>query len=220
MDLTKTLASSPVQPFGWSTPGAGWQQAPQELNAVVLRTRAQRLMVKHLRALADTQTEYRIDPALAAMEELKDELGVVMAIMLGNEPIATIRFIPSGHGVTVTERFWGFASAGTELVGPDSWEAGRLIMSPDHRRGDMLPKCMSLAFAELVQTVKVRHLHGSCHMRLYRLYRRFGFQIHTRTTTVDGADAALVHGDVRSVARALKVDLPEFMDSQIPALLV
>lgn len=220
MDMTTTLVSPPVQPFGWPAPGTSWQETPQALSAMVLRTPAERLMVKHLRALADTTTEYRIDPALAAMEERKDELGVVMAIMLGHEPIATIRFIPSGHGVTVTERFWGYASAGTELVGPDSWEAGRLIMSPDHRRGDMLPKCMSLAFAELVQTVKVRHLHGSCHMRLYRLYRRFGFQMHTRATTIDGADAALVHGDVRSVARALKVDLSALIDSEAPTLLV
>jgi len=219
MDKTTALVSPTVQPFGWHAPGAPWEPTSQALSAMVLRTPTERLMVKHLRALADTATEYRIDPALAAMEDLKDELGVVMAIMLGHEPIATIRFIPSGHGVTVTERFWGYASAGTELVGPHSWEAGRLIMSPDHRRGDMLPQCMSLAFAELVQTVKVLHLHGSCHMRLYRLYRRFGFQMHTRTTTVDGADAALVHGDVRSVARALKVELPAYMDSEMPALL-
>ncbi len=191
----------------WPGVAAPWS-AHQPLSALVLRTRTQRLMVAHLRALADTQTEYEIDPELASLEERKDELGVVMALMLGHEPIGTIRFIPTSHNLTVTERFWGRASAGTPLIGSDSWEAGRLIMSPDHRRGDLLPACMSLAFAELVQTVPVRHLHGSCHMRLMRLYRRFGFQVHT-TTVFNGRECALVHGDVHAVARALKVDLGE-----------
>lgn len=189
----------------WPGVATPWT-AHQPLSALVLRTRTQRLMVAHLRALADTQTEYEIDPELASLEERKDELGIVMALMLGHEPIGTIRFIPTSHNLTVTERFWGHASAGTSLIGPDSWEAGRLIMSPDHRRGDLLPACMSLAFAELVQTVPVRHLHGSCHMRLMRLYRRFGFQVHT-TTVFNGRECALVHGDVHAVARALKVDL-------------
>lgn len=212
MDLIKTTtpptvsgaASSP-----WPGVAAPWI-AHQPLSALVLRTRTQRLMVAHLRALADTQTEYEIDPELASLEERKDELGVVMALMLGHEPIGTIRFIPTSHNLTVTERFWGHASAGTLLIGSDSWEAGRLIMSPDHRRGDLLPACMSLAFAELVQTAPVRHLHGSCHMRLMRLYRRFGFQVHT-TTVFNGRECALVHGDVHAVARALKVELGDLV---------
>lgn len=212
---TLTPAAANVQ---WPAEASWPAPAQQSLSAVVLHTPAQRLMVAHLRALADTQTEYEIDPALASMESLKDELGVVMALMLGNEPIGTIRFIPTSHDVTVTERFWRHASAGTELMGADSWEAGRLIMSPDFRRGDLLPACMSLAFAELVQTVPVRHLHGSCHMRLMRLYRRFGFQIHT-TTVFNGKECALVHGDVYSVARALKVDLSELRDTRPAALM-
>ncbi|WP_439589552.1 hypothetical protein [Hydrogenophaga sp.] len=130
-----------------------------------------------------------------------------MALKLGDKPIGTIRFTPAGHNMTVTERFWGHASAGTALVGPDSWEAGRLIMSPEHRRGDLLPVCMAKAFAALMRNAKVRHLHGSTHMRLMRLYRRFGFQIHTVITTSDGKKCALLHGEVAAVARALKVDL-------------
>ena len=219
MDMIAT--ASPITPTGLASPAtpsailpAVGLPFPQEqmLSAVVLHTPAQRMMVAHLRALADTQTEYEIDPALAGMEGLKDELGVVMALMLGGEPIGTIRFIPTSHNVTVTERFWGFASQGTELMGADSWEAGRLIMSPDFRRGDLLPACMSLALAELLQHRKVRHLHGSCHMRLMRLYRRFGFQIHT-TTVFNGKECALVHGDLQQVARALKVDLSGLRDT-------
>lgn len=208
---TRTPLLASATPVGaWQNTESPWA-GTRALSAMVLHTRAQRLMVAHLRALADTQTEYEIDPAMASMEDQKDELGVVMALMLGSEPIGTIRFIPTCHHVTVTERFWGHASAGTALIGADSWEVGRLIMSPDHRRGDLLPACMALAFAELVQTVKVRHLHGSCHMRMMRLYRRFGLQLHT-TATFKGAECALVHGDVHAVARALKVDLGELAD--------
>ncbi len=213
---TNPLLAPAVPASAWHTTDSPWA-ATRSLSAMVLHTRAQRLMVAHLRELADTQTEYEIDPAMASMEDLKDDLGVVMALMLGTEPIGTIRFIPTCHHVTVTERFWGHASAGTDLIGADSWEVGRLIMSPDHRRGDLLPACMSLAFAELIQTVKVRHLHGSCHMRMMRLYRRFGLQLHT-TAVFKGNECALVHGDVQAVARALKVDLTEL--SEEPQLAV
>lgn len=178
------------------------------IDVQVLRTHAERMTVAHLRTLADTTTEYQIDPDLAELEETKDEMGLVMALKLGEKPIGTIRFTPAGHNMTVTERFWGHASAGTALVGPDSWEAGRLIMSPEHRRGDLLPLCMARVFAVLVQNAKVRHLHLSTHMRLMRLYRRFGFQLHTIFTTNDGKKCALLHGEVRAVARALKVNLP------------
>jgi predicted GNAT family N-acyltransferase len=183
-------------------------QCLDALNIQVLRTREERMTVAHLRTLADTTTEYQTDPDLAALEEVKDEIGLVMALKLGEKPIGTIRFTPAGHNMTVTERFWGHASAGTELVGPDSWEAGRLIMSPEHRRGDLLPLCMAKAFTALIRHTKVRHLHGSTHMRLMRLYRRFGFHIHTVFTTSDGKKCALLHGEVNTVARALKINLP------------
>lgn len=178
------------------------------LSVVRLRTRMERLLVAPLRALADTKTEYETDPELALLDEKKDELGVVLAVMGGGTVIGTIRFIPAGHNLTVTERLWGHASLGTQLVGANSWETSRLIMSPEHRRGDLLPICMKLAFIELLRNVQVLHLHGSTHMRLARLYRRFGFQIHT-TKTIEGKECALIHGDVATVARCLKVDLSD-----------
>jgi predicted GNAT family N-acyltransferase len=189
-----------------STPQASLPFLPS-IDVQVLRTRKERMTVAHLRTLADTTTEYQTDPELAALEEAKDEMGLVMALKLGEKPIGTIRFTPAGHNMTVTERFWGHASTGTALVGPDSWEAGRLIMSPEHRRGDLLPLCMAKVFGVLVQNARVRHLHLSTHMRLMRLYRRFGFQIHTIFTTSDGKKCALLHGEVTAVARALKVDI-------------
>jgi N-acyl-L-homoserine lactone synthetase len=200
-------------PATWSTGRMPWPGS-EDLNATVLSTAGERLLVSHLRQQADVQTEYEVDPGLASLEDFKDELGVVMAIMRGAEPIGTIRFIPAGHGVTLTERFWSRASAGTVLVGPDSWEVGRLIMAPEHRNADLLPRCMMLAFLELLQHASVQHMHASCHMRMTRLFRRFGFKIHTTCTTGSGKDCALIHGEVNAVANALKVAVPDMAHSQ------
>ena len=191
---------------------ASWSADPWHgagaMCATVLRGRVERLLVRHLREQADVQTEYEVDPGMAALEDFKDDLGVVLALMQGGEPIGTIRFIPAGHGVTLTERFWAHASAGTVLVGPRSWEVGRLIMAPEHRRADLLPQCMAASFVELLQHADVDHFHASCHMRMTRLFRRFGFQIHTLATTGSGKDCALIHGEVSAVAQALKVAVP------------
>ena len=191
-------------PGTWSNGDMPWQ-APDELGTMVLVNASQRRLVTHLRQQADVQTEYEVDPGMAALEDVKDDLGVVVAIMRSGEPIGTMRFVPAGHGVTLTERFWGHASAGTVLVGPDSWEVGRLIMAPEHRNAELLPRCMTLAFLELMQNATVQHLHASCHMRMTRLFRRFGFKIHTTCTTGSGKDCALIHGEVNAVANALKV---------------
>jgi hypothetical protein len=207
MEFNNNTALRTAFPTPWSTGALPWQ-APGELSATVLSTAADRLLVSHLRQQADVTTEYEVDPGLASLEEYKDELGVVLAIMKAGEPIGTIRFIPAGHGVTLTERMWAHASAGTVLVGPDSWEVGRLIMAPEHRNADLLPLCMKLSFVELLQNASVQHFHASCHMKMTRLFRRFGFKIHTTATVAGTKDCALIHGDVLSVAEALKVDVP------------
>lgn len=190
----------------WLPFGIPWQ-APDELSALVLHTPADRAVVADLRRHADVQTEYEVDPGMAALEGLKDELGVVIGVLQGDLPIGTIRFIPAGHGVTLTERFWAHASARTVLVGPESWEVGRLIMAPEHRRADLLPRCMALTFIELLRHARVQHMHASCHLRMTRLFRRFGFGIHATAVSPSGKDCALIHGPVHAVADALKVPL-------------
>ena len=46
-------------------------------------------------------------------------------------------------------------------------------------------------------------------MRMTRLFRRFGFRIYATATTGSGKDCALIHGELHSVAAALKVALPD-----------
>jgi len=217
MDLIKTLAAvappavrphtigQPIAP--WSAPGAAPWQAPEPLSALVLPTRADRMRIAHLRDLADFKSEYLLDPGLAALEDNKDDAGVVMALMRGGEAIATIRFIPSGHGLTLTERFWADLVTDPAILGRNSWEVGRLVMAPEHRRADLLTPLLRLSLMELMRREHVEHMHGSCVMRMTRLYRRFGFQIHALRSQA-GLDCALVHASVEASMRAFHIDEP------------
>lgn len=180
---------------------------PGELRVLVLRTAAERLLIAGLREHADCGPEYELDPGMATLEAAKDALGTVLAVCQGAEPIATIRCIPSGHGVTLTERLWRHLSTGTALLGPNSWEVGRLVMAPEHRRGDLFPRCMALALNEFLEQQKVEHFHGTCAARMTRLYRRLGFGVMGTTTSASGRESALIHAGVQEAARAMKVRL-------------
>lgn len=181
--------------------------ASPNLSIRVLHTRQERQAIAHLRQYADFRSEYEVDPGMAAFDTLKDAIGLVMAFSLDDQVMATMRFIPTGHGVTLTERFWGPLVTEPHLLGRASWEVGRLVMAPEHRRADLLPRCMTMALVQLMKLVEVEHMHASCHMSMTRLYRRFGFGVHAQRT--HGAiQGALIHGRVADVARALKVPLP------------
>lgn len=185
-------------------------QAPASANGLsvgILRTPEERQEIAHLRQYADFRSEYELDPGMASLEAVKDALGIVMAISLHDEPIATIRFIPTGHGVTLTERFWPDLITEPEILDVASWEVGRLVMAPEHRRADLLPQCMASSLVELLGQVDVRHMHASCLMAMTRLYRRFGFTVHAQRSKA-GKDCALIHGSVARVAAALKVQMP------------
>lgn len=181
--------------------------AVERLSIRVLHSPEERQEIAHLRQYADFRSEYELDPGLATFESVKDALGIVMAICLDDEAIATIRFIPTGHGVTLTERFWPDLITEPAILGSTSWEVGRLVMAPEHRRADLLPRCMSLALIELLGLVDVRHMHASCLTAMTRLYRRFGFGTHA-VRSKGGKDCALIHGTVAQVAAALKVPMP------------
>jgi predicted GNAT family N-acyltransferase len=184
---------------------------PPELTISVLHTPEQRQEITHLRKYADFRSEYDVDPGMAAVDPVKDALGLVMAFYRDGEAIATMRFIPTGHGITLTERWWSGYVTERALLGHQSWEVGRLVMSPEHRQDGLLPQCMTMAFVQLMELADVQHMHATCHMAMTRLYRRFGFGIHAKRIHGD-KDCALIHGRVEDVARCLKVALPEQMN--------
>ena len=176
-----------------------------DLSVQVLRSAADHLLIAPLRKYADCGSEYELDPGMAALEKKKDALGVVMAILQEGEPIATLRLIPSGHGVTLTERYWGHLAGGAGILGADSWEVGRLVMAPENRRADLLPRCLALALGEFVDHADPLQFHASCLTRMTRLYRRFGFTMVGTSTSSGGKECALIQARVHDVARALKV---------------
>ncbi len=183
---------------------------PPGLTVGVLHTPEQRQQIAHLRKYADFRSEYEVDPGMAAVDPVKDALGLVMAFYRDGDAIATMRFIPTGHGITLTERWWGGYVSDPALLSHQSWEVGRLVMAPEHRQEGLLPQCMSLAFVQLMALADVQHMHATCHMAMTRLYRRFGFGIHAKRIHGD-KDCALIHGRVEDVARCLKVPLPQTM---------
>jgi|GEM_PF-956602 len=148
----------------------------QRLSIKVLKTQEERLLISHLRQYTDFKSEQDLDPTLESIDTLKDNLGIVMAISLNDRIITTIRFVPTGHGVTLTERLWQGVTAEQERFGPNTWEIGRLIMAPEDRHPDLLPRCLALALSELIKLKNVQHLHATATVPLSRLYRRFGFR--------------------------------------------
>lgn len=183
--------------------------ARAKLEVRTLATPEDQHSIAHLRQYADFESEYELDPGLKAFEHTKDALGIVMSIGFEQRPIATIRFIPTGHGVTLTERLWLGMITDQDILGPDSWEVGRLVMAPEYRRADLLPRCLALALQEISRRVRVRHFHASCLTRMTRLYRRFGFIPHGITESRSGKQCALIHARPQAVAAALGVDTVE-----------
>jgi len=130
----------------------------------------------------------------------------VMALCLEDAPIATIRFVPCGHGITLTERFWRDLVTNPAILGPTSWEVGRLVMAPENRQSDLLPQCLALAGLELLRQREVEHLNASCLMSMTRLYRRFGYQVHC-VRSEGGKDCALIHGTAAHISERLRLPL-------------
>jgi predicted GNAT family N-acyltransferase len=203
VSTVELIRNEVAQPFAFPHSSA---LPADELSIEVLPTAESRRTIEPLRRFADFGSEYELDPGMADLEERKDELGIVMAISRYRETIATIRFIPAGHGLTLTERFWGHSISDPEILGAGSWEVGRLVMAPEQRTSDLLPRCMSMSLRELLRTAHVRHFHASCLVRMTRLYRRFGFGTHCVFEGA-GKECALIHGPVERVAVALKVPL-------------
>jgi predicted GNAT family N-acyltransferase len=174
------------------------------LSIRVLKTVAERSAIAELRQYAPMDAERDLDAGAADLEELKDSLGVVVAVYRDDEAIATIRAIPSGHGVTLAEKSWCDVTQAKEEFGARSWEVGRLIVAPEHRSAELLRQCIVLALRELIRASDAEYLHASCSPLMARLYRRFGFATEKIVQGEHGLQHALVHARVSDVARALR----------------
>ena len=186
----------------WS--GAG---VDESLGVQVLSTPYDFEQIKHLRQHAASTTEYELDPELALLDNVKDGLGVVWGIRLDGQFIATVRGIPAGHGVTLTERLWRDRVEVSQILGPVSWEVGRLVIAPLHRRADLLARLLTLVLRKSMDLVEVQNLHASCLSSMARLYRRFGCTTRAEMVSPSGKRVALIHGRIVEVAAALDVKM-------------
>ena len=180
-------------------------KAEPNLSIRVLKTQFDKQIISHLRQYAPIDAEEDLAPGVVDLESEKDKVGIVMAISLDYRLIATIRVVPTGYGLTLTEKVWGNVTSNREIFGTGSFEVGRLIAAPEYRRADLLPKYLGLALSELIKLSDVQYLHASCSVLMARLYRRFGFTTERVIQGENGLQHALIYGRVMDVAKALKV---------------
>ncbi len=133
-------------------------------------------------------------------------MGRVFAFELHGRLIGTIRLVPLGHGLTLTEQLLQLSDPRALSRWPRAWDAGRLVVAPEYRVGqDVLKRCLHLTLTDLLEHANVQHLVGSCTHVLSRLYRRFGFSLIARDVLLPGTEKTycLIHGEVECVREAL-----------------
>lgn len=130
----------------------------------------------------------------------------MFAFDLDGEVIGTIRIVPMGLQLTLTETL-------LEQLGPDAralessdWEVGRLVLAAEYRSDvNALRHCLSLALSYACAHTRINNLYASCTHVLSRLYRRFAFTAFARDVALPGTGKAytLICGYARQVSKAL-----------------
>lgn len=117
---------------------------------------------------------------------------------LDSETIGTIRVVPLGHQLTLTETLLPLLGDAAPLVSRHDWEVGRLVLAPQFRSDvDALRRCLYLSLAYARANARVDMLYATCTHVLARLYRRFGFSILARDVPLPGTSKTytLIHGE-------------------------
>jgi hypothetical protein len=175
----------------------------------VLKTGREREAIAGLRRHAAVGVEGDLGLGLAPFERTRDEIGLVMAVYREARLLATLRLVPTGHGLTGAERLLQKAPFDASILGEGSWEVGRVIMAPEDRNPDVLLQCLAAALEELMQIADVSHFHGTTTVALARLWRRVGMHAIVTAAGASGARYALVHGRVADVATALHLPVKQ-----------
>jgi hypothetical protein len=111
------------------------------------------------------------------------------------------------HGLTLAEKLLldVFPDPGKML--DDSWEMGRLVISPEFRSGqEALRRCLLLSLSFLHDIAPVANLHATCTAALARLYRRTGFEVIATDVPLHGTPKTytLIHGPFSRVMASLR----------------
>jgi predicted GNAT family N-acyltransferase len=130
----------------------------------------------------------------------------VVAFDLHGERIGTIRIVPLGRGLTLTEQLFDHLGDTVARPRPGEWEVGRLVLAPEYRSDvNALRHCLHLALDYACSHGRVDALYATCTHALSRLYRRFGFSVVARDVPLIGTGKAytLIRGASFDVAAAL-----------------
>jgi hypothetical protein len=205
-----------------SDPLASWEQAAPVLGLPPLGCNdfappAAPLRVRFLRTARDRQAiaglrrhtafgvEGDLGLGLQAFEQTRDEIGLVTAVYRAGRPVATLRLVPTGQGLTGAERLLEKVRFDSSILEDGSWEIGRMIMEPEDRHPDLLVQCLRLTLEEVMQREFVRDFHATTTLAMARLWRRVGMRTVLTTSGASGTRYCLVHGRVEDVAAALQV---------------
>ena len=133
-------------------------------------------------------------------------MGIVLGFEYRGELIGTIRIVPMGYGLTLTEELLPQLGASAPRVGDGDWEVGRLVVAPEYRSDvDTLRECMQRSLVYGCGHARVSRLFATCTHVLSRLYRRFGFTAFSRDVPLrdTGKAYTMISGDAAAVARGL-----------------
>jgi N-acyl-L-homoserine lactone synthetase len=133
-------------------------------------------------------------------------LGFVGVFDLEDETIGTIRIVPLGYQLTLTEMLLPQLGESAPALSPHDWEVGRLVLAPQFRSDvEALRHCLHLSLSFARANAPVDCLFANCTHVLARLYRRFGFAPFARDVKLPGTDKTytLIHGCAAEVEMAL-----------------
>lgn len=188
-----------------------------QLSMRVLHTSEQRLSIAELRRLSPVGVEDDLGLGLSPFENVRDQIGTVLAYERDRRLVATLRFVPSGHGMTGLERLLYRAALPKDIVTPHSCEVGRVVVAPEDRHPDMLGQCFSLALVEITRMRPVKQFYAIATPLVARLWRRYGMQVAATIHGVSGTEYKVIQGRAVDVAKALKLPKNLLMPGPSPA---
>jgi hypothetical protein len=182
-----------------------YADAPAPLRVRFLANARERQLISGLRRHAAFGVEQDLGLGLQPFEQKRDDIGLVTAACREDRVLATLRLVPTGHGLTGAERLLAKVDFDGSILDEGSWEIGRVIMEPEDRHPDLLAQCLRLTLLAVMEREEVRHFHATTTLAMARLWRRVGMRTLVTTTGESGTRYCLVHGTVESVAAALQV---------------
>ncbi len=130
----------------------------------------------------------------------------MFAFDLHGTRLGTIRIVPLGYDLTLTEQLLPQADSTAPPIQKGEWEVGRLVLAPEYRSDvNALRHCMSLALEYACNHARVVGLWATCTHSLSRLYRRFGLTAVARDVPLPNSEKVytLIRGGARDMAVAL-----------------